>query len=566
MSDLKTVLINDSRIEDISGDLTFAVQGGPQQSLFQSTSFNTSTNSSHSVDIQVGSENLVVDRRLLLDMDVEFNITISNVASGSLAWNYGVTDSFGPYPLNSCYINQQVKMNSSTVSVQTQDVMAALLRMNPQSIHTNYDGWTPSMVDDVYYNYSDGIGSINNPLGSITNSSFDNKIRGRGCHPLKTITVTHTLSTGGTDTSLLSTNIGDSWVINITTHFTEPFLFLSPFLSNPENNNQAGFLGINAFSLNFTLDSNLRRVFRTSNDYTISYALGTSTSGSGFSNAKVLVNYLSVQPSQYAKISARNILPVIRYQCNKPNGSSTTALAALSTGTYSSSNITYNSIPDTFIIFGRVPINQQTAKDSDSFFTIKSISISFNNVGGILSTCTQQELWAISQKCGSTQSWNEFSGQVNTVSADGKGSTIPSIGSLLVVNPVTCFNLPDYLSCSSLGSFSFQFTITFENFSDTSYSPEIVVITPQSGYLVLSQGSSQGYEGILNKEMVMASKEGASVPRLSQSDYERLVGGARENRGTTNMMKYMKGKMGGVMSGGMMSGPSSSGRLGKYIK
>jgi hypothetical protein len=33
MSDLKTVLINDSRIEDISGDISFAVMGGAQQYL-----------------------------------------------------------------------------------------------------------------------------------------------------------------------------------------------------------------------------------------------------------------------------------------------------------------------------------------------------------------------------------------------------------------------------------------------------------------------------------------------------------------------------------------------------
>jgi hypothetical protein len=59
------------------------------------------------------------------------------------------------------------------------------------------------------------------------------------------------------------------------------------------------------------------------------------------------------------------------------------------------------------------------------------------------------------------------------------------------------------------------------------------------------------------------------VPRISQSDYERLVGGVRDNRGVMNMMKHFKSKRmtGGVPSGGVMSGGvSSGGRLNKYIR
>jgi phosphoketolase len=70
--------------------------------------------------------------------------------------------------------------------------------------------------------------------------------------------------------------------------------------------------------------------------------------------------------------------------------------------------------------------------------------------------------------------------------------------------------------------------------------------------------------------MVMSAKDGSAVPRLSQSDYERLVGGVRDNRGVMNMMKQFKARRGmasPVMSAGVMSGGvPSGGRLGKYIR
>jgi len=579
MSDLKTVLINDSRIEDISGEIGFSVIGGPQQSTFQPQMANTSSNTSHSWQINVPSENIVVDRRILLDTDVAFTITITNVPVGQVAFNWGSTDGFGPYPLNSCYLTQNVLINNCGLSVNTQDIIAPLLRLNDQKIHTYYDGWTPSMVDDTYYNYSDAIGANNNPLGTVVNNSMDNKIKPRGCHTIKSMLIKHYLSTAPAviaDASVISTNIADTWTIDLTTHFTEPLLFISPFISNPCVSNEAGFLGINSFSFNFQIDAALRRVFRTSNAWTNTYSFTNSTA---FTKLQILMNYLSVQPSQYAKISARNVLPLLQYDRYIANSSNTTVnippaivgannSITLTSTAYTSSNIALNQIPDTILIFGRIPVSIQTAKNSDAFYKIDSISINFNNVSGILSSATPHELWVLSQKAGSSQSWDEFSGQVNTSSATGASSIMPTTGSILALSPSSVFNLPEYLSSSSLGSFNLAFTINLSNQSLTSTAIEIVVITITSGYISTHFGTTQSFTGILNKEMVMSSKSGDSVPRLSQSDYERLVGGVQNNRGVANMIKHFKknridGKMSaGVVSGGVMSG----GRLGKYIK
>ena len=572
MSDLKTVLINDSRIEDISGDISFAVQGGAQQSTFQPQQSNTSSNSSHSWQINVPSENIVVDRRLLLDTDVRFKIRITNVPIGSVAFNWGTTDAFAPYPLNSCYLTQNTLINNCSLSVNTQDVMASLLRLNDQKIHTHYDGWTPSMVDDVYFNYADGVGANNNPLSAVDDNGFDNKLRPRGSHPC-VITIERYLVGGvvPVDASVISTAIDNFWIITVDTHLTEPLLFLSPFISNPCVSNEAGFLGINNLSFNFTLDSQLRRVFRTANPWTYTYSYGTDTNGSAFTGLQMLMNYLSVQPSQYAKITARNILPLLQYDRYIPNGATLAPLVAGATNSFVSSNIALNQIPDTILIFVRPQMSTQTAKNADAFLKINQISINFNNVSGILASCTPQELWVLSQKAGSSQSYLEFNGRCNKSSATGGASTVPTTGSILCLQPAYSFNLPEYLSSSSLGSYNLQFSVSATNQSGATITPEIVVITITSGYMAINQGSAQSFSGVLNKEMVMSAKDGSAVPRLSQSDFERMVGGSRDNRGVMNMMKYMKGrKMGmsaGVMSGGVASGGvMSGGKLGKYIR
>jgi hypothetical protein len=447
------------------------------------------------------------------------------------------------------------------------------------------------MVDDTYFDYADGVGANNNPLGSITNSSLDNKYRARGAHPVQ-ITVVHNISGGGTDNSLVSTNLADTWVITLKTHLTEPLLFLSPFLSDPMTNNQAGFLGINNFNMMFQIDSSLKRVFRSSiirnkpvgstapeGRYVTSYQLATSGAGSsGFDNLRLLMNYLSVQPSQYAKINSRNVLPLLQYDRYIANSNNATPLvgggSVLTAGktTLTSSNIALNQIPDTIIIFVRPQMASQNANNSDSFFAIESISINFNNVSGILSSCTVPELWELSQRAGSSQSYAEFVGYQNASSADGKGKYIPTTGSLLVLNASAIFNLPEYLSNSSLGNFNLQFSVNIRNQSSSTYVPELVVLTINSGYVVTNNGTSSAFSGVLNKEMVMSAKDGSSVPRLSQSDYERLVGGSLRNRGVVNMMKHFKGRRGmsssepdmsaGVMSGGIPSG----GRLGRYIR
>jgi len=66
MSDFRTVLIEDSRIADITSTEVFGVQSSAAQSTYQQFQAVSTSNSSIVFNVQVPSENIVIDRHLLI--------------------------------------------------------------------------------------------------------------------------------------------------------------------------------------------------------------------------------------------------------------------------------------------------------------------------------------------------------------------------------------------------------------------------------------------------------------------------------------------------------------------
>jgi hypothetical protein len=226
-------------------------------------------------------------------------------------------------------------------------------------------------------------------------------------------------------------------------------------------------------------------------------------------------------------------------------------------------------------------MSQQNWNYASSFLTINGISVNFNNASGLLSTATQQDLYNLSYRNGSSQSFYEFRGfadktDASVLVAPNPPSIIkvPTTGSLLVLAPVMDFSLPSYLSASSLGQYQFQFNMDVTNQYDFSIAqPEICIITINSGVFATQQGTSQIFTGILTKEQVLRTKEQNPVPHLASSEYARLVGGKLMNRGMGAVASFVKEnpklvsavadmarrQMGGIHSGGQHSGGAMSG-------
>ena len=602
MSNFKTLLIQDSRIANITDQETFAVTDGPSQSNYQNFSATTQSASSIVWNVQIPSENIVIDRHLLMQSEVALTLTLSSTVldgfdsttcgEDTLVFDYGLSDSLQAFPLNSLCTTQQMSINNATVSQNTRDILPMLLRMYDRRKLNRYNSMCPSLPDCFYAEYSSGIGCLNNVLAGYNNQSLDEDFAPRGSFPVTIANVIHTYSYVDPTTETATTYYNDSLIMNAGTFnnswkivlqftTTEPFICLSPW-TNTNSNNQAGLVGINNLSCNFNIDATCSRVFSTANPYISAIALGASasamatpsgtestadydgsslvyqftgsTSGtaiSAFQNSQLLFNFLSLQPEQYRKISSKNCVPYLDFPRYLSSQQSTTSIASMATQTLTSQSLQLNQVPDLILICVRKPMNSQTWVDSSTFLTIKSISVSFNNTSGILSTANQQQLYNISYRNGSAQSYYEFSGQAfnnqtGTVTSTGgvsfsslrigEGTNVGTSGSLLVLNPVLDFNLPSYLSASSLGQYNLYFNISvFNQYGSAIANPEICVITVNSGIFSTQLGTSIINTGILTKEDVLRTKE--QQPAMDTTDYKRMIGGVLSNIGSTNVLK-----------------------------
>jgi len=598
MSDFRTVLIEDARIADITSTEGFGVLSGASQSTFQQFQAVSTSNSSIVFNVQIPSENIVIDRHLLLSSQLSFEISAGGasypVPVGEKVFQYGLTDSLQAFPLNSLFTTTQATINNVSVSTNLQDVLPMLMRMNTSEVLSRYNSMTPSYPDCAFGEYKNSTGTNANPLASYNNMCYDTDLTPRGAFKLDFIQIDRYVNGVFTDNSPISTSaVTNTWKIFIRVTLTEPFLALSPFI-NCLPNTSAGLVGVNNMSMVLNVDSSCRRLFSTANNSVIGAGTGLegyisainlgwadapnggASQAVGFANTRLLFNFLSLQPEQYAKISTKNVVSYMDYPRYLTTFASGTTIAPGATQTLTSQSLQLNQIPDLILITARVPMSSQNWNYTSSFLSINGISVNFNNASGLLSTATQQDLYDISYRNGSSQSFHEFRGVADfNDNATGTVTPIPTTGALLVLSPVYDFSLPSYLSASSLGQYQFQFNLQVTNQYDFAIpQPEVCIVTMNSGIFATQQGTSQIFTGILTKEQVLRTKEQNPQSALSSTQYQRLVGGQMGNLGMGNVLdmvkklsgglpsqikEMMKSMTGGVTSGGVTSGGVTSG-------
>jgi len=552
MSSFGTCLITDSRIADLTPELTYAVEMGGAQVTAQQFAPTSATNSSVVFSIQVPSENIIIDRAITIGTQINFTIQIgsgavpADIPAGQLAFNLGVTDALQAFPFNKLITTAQATINNCSVSTNEQDIIDAVLRLNNSRELYRYNSTTASLPDQAWATYYQSLGANNSPLESYNTASYDLDQVPRGAFPVTINNVAHYVAGVLTDNSLVSTATTDYWIIQLSTYVIEPLLTLSPFIwSNPEFNAQ-GITGINNLSFNFTIDSSCKRFWSTAYNgdgvylnppqaFPYQVSLGWN-GGIAFSNMSMRFQFLSSQPTQL--IASKNVCPYYDFPRYLTNFNGTAPIGGLSSGTIISNTIQINQIPDLFLIYARVPMSQQTPGNSATFFTINNVSVNFNNASGLLASFTSDQLWRISCEAGLNMSYNEWSGRQLINNVNGEGSIVSTTGSILVLN-ATNLSLPNYLAPGSLGNFQFQITMNVTNNYLYSVAPELVVVCCNSGLLVSEQGQSSTFTGILTKELVLSTAESPETPEISKASDSRMVGGKHLNRGLVRHMKHM---------------------------
>jgi hypothetical protein len=566
MADFKTCLITDSTIADLTDEQVFAVTTGASQNTYQQFQAISTSSSSIVWNIQIPSESIVIDRKALIQSDLTLTLKYSSVAVGSTAYNYGLTDAFAPFPLNSLFTTLSATINNANVSINLQDTLSAMLRLNSSRELNAYNSMCPCLPDQSYLNYSDGILTNNNPLASWNTQSFDNDLAPRGSFPVTSVLYQYDSVGTYVSNSPICATEGNYFLVQVTSSFTEP-LFLAPFIFGDPEFNASGMLGVNSLNVVANIDGAARRVFRTASNSTVEISLGTSSNSNPFNNTRMLLNFKSLQPTQIK--SSKCVLPYYDYS-RYLSSSNNTIMNAGTTATLTSNQFQLNQLPDYFLIMVRKPMSITTIKDTDSWFGINNISINMNNQSGLLSSASQHDLWRMSRSAGSQQSWPEFSG--NTMfnnNETGVGTLVKTTGSLLALSPSLHLSLPPFLANGSLGQFSLQFNINVTNNYNESIQPEILLICCNAGVMTLQSGSAAIFTGLLTKSMVLDAQEKSPVEPISSVEYSRMVGG-KSVQGPASAMKkiasriFGRHKSGGASSGGAMSAGGQEDKLSKF--
>ena len=552
--DIKGIKIQDPRINDLTNDMTYPIFDGASMNTYQAYPF-TGSNSSLTVTCQIPSESIVTDARVLLQSDLNLTLNLGNVPIGVQAFQIGSTDSLAPYPLQSLITTASLTLNNATSSTNYSDVFPMIKILEDKCHLSQYNSTCPNYINQNFGMFNDAVLTNSNPMANFNEVSMASNWKiPNGAFPYSYYVVQHFVGGVLTDDSLISTSTSDTWKIYLSyPKLTEPFLCLSPFTN--DDYNKSGLIGVNTINLVLNIDTACRRVWNTGNSsingsgsgissYITSITLGNPNSSAGFSNTKILYNFLSLSDLQYSKISTKSVIGFQEYARYLTQSSNSPVFAPNATNTITLQNIQINQVPSLICVNVSVPQSSKNWGYTDSFFKINTVSITFNNQSGLIASADITQLYELSQKCGSTQSFYAFNGKALAVQ-NGVSTLIPTLGSLLVINPALALSLPPLLSNSSIAQLNLQITLNCTNQFGFSIQPEATIMCINSGYAISELGSTSFFTAVLDREMVLqtkASDEHHDI--IDQELYSEQVGGKMYSFGA--MSKFHKSTKGGI--------------------
>lgn len=553
-ADFEKVLVKDSRL-DVSDSIKYAVIKGGQNVTCSKYGAISNSNNQLVFNIQVPSEQTIIDRRVLLRTELNISVRTTSPSSGTVKSGcyYGTWAALAAFPLHQLMTVMSATINNNTVSINIRDALPAIIRLLDTDDLVNYNSSTPTFAD-TFASYSPtycGYG-ISHPNACYW-AANEALVPHRGTFLPKSYTVTHA------DTELVTV---EDFVFTL----VEPLL-LSPFIFSNLKSNGQGFYGIQ--NMNFVLNiGNTKRVFRGLGPYiTIPTQANPSPQPVAankaniedvyitpnktlFTEPELLFTFLTPHPSDL--LPARNIVPF--YELPRYITPSTTAVLAATYGTgadglsvtpvgfsVKTNSLQLNQIPDKLIIYVRDQQTVQSWYSPDVAYPITNVVVNFNNNSGILASATQVQLWQMSHCNGLQETWNDFRGYGVVSSQQDKTQLLseattdringvkgaPTVGSYLVLEFGKDIQLTeDFYACGSLGNFNLQINLTCENnkpYDITSdVGVEVVLITMNSGVFVCERGTSSTYTGILTKQDVL---EASQQDHYTHDDVSRLVGG-----------------------------------------
>lgn len=514
---------------------TYQIFDGPQDAGYVRFVPNGGQSSGNQLNFTLNppSTRVFVNRRVFIEATFEVSLIGIPPAEGSTTLlNYARTGAIiapdavpgttlgsqngnnGPraYPLANATRSLQVSINNDQLSQNLGQYWRATTRYANGLAQSEIDqGLTPTMLD-LAQTYIQTNGTALSPFAQ------------RGANPLQTS------RTSIFDIQVIENTVyqNDNVPVLARVRFTvrEP-LYLSPFLFG-RGDQDTGLIGVQTMNLQMQLGGRgsgpnadlAAAVYSIDKIKTFNSAAFTPVITATTTTAFVYMNFLTPDALQ--------IIPDINnYPYYEPTLYVTTLPgevipAGAIQRTINMNNIQLNSIPQRLLIFIDEPDSVASVYKSDTFASIQSVNISFDNRDSLLAAATSVDLYNIAAKNNTNLTWTEWNRDCGSVLCLNFGEDIP-----LRANQAVGLR----------GSYNLRMTVTYNNVKTgpatgaTATGPyellpmdgvSLSVLVFGVGVMTIAQQNVVRTVGILTNEDVLRSKTQPAIPYVNSGD---LYGG-----------------------------------------
>jgi hypothetical protein len=482
MADVTKYSVFDPRI--VQTKPKYAVEKGALS--LTNVSFQAQTADSRSVqfNVQVPSENVFVDRAIEVTGTVTGVVSLTVGATG-LPAGCSLQGLIAPaaFPIHQATSQMSATINDATVTVNTQDVLPQVLRLSDMR-DARRQRSCPTMLDR-YALYPDSRLVKNSPLlqwdetknsdevpnGGYNGFYYATSASGATPQPITGAGTQVDNVVGGVTGSVGYQN-GQPYVVAAPANAVLKFyvavestekLLLPPFIFADQDELSTGLFGVQNFQVQLNVSpASSARSFRVSSKTTfLNPATGVVTAGSlgspafewgngalnGLWNGRPRLSVQFLTPALDIPLPPKSIVPYMEF----PRYIATPAtVVPVTTNTYAetplqSQTITLPNIPDLLLIYVK-PASYGSLAQGDWSLPITNISMNFDNMSGMLSTITQQQLYQMSVRNGVDMDWNEWSGYGSVPLSWSTGGVLAGgqtglVGGPLVLRPGRDFAL-----------------------------------------------------------------------------------------------------------------------------
>jgi len=408
-------------------------------------------------------------------------------------------NAFRAFPISSVTNLLKCKINNETSEIQLYNTIHPLMHYNVSNETLFEDhSISPNLLDNAqrYEEYSKN-GVMNNVLGDFIYGL--GKRYARGSYPME----------------VEYNNERDGCKI---TAILFEYVMLPPMAWG--SHLPGGFTHIQTFKLEFDFISNLQRMWSHSTELEVADVTPTVNIG------EEMYVYMKKFTRNAALVPrAPDLIQYPYFEVDPRVYNNTAAFAPNQTRTLNSGTYSISSIPErTLIYVGRGETEMANAatchKQTDSYFRIDAVDLTFDNKKAILSGTESINLYTISQKNGLKSpyiAWNGVTSELGPLVAGGNQVKHGLLGSILALQYGTDVLLKETRSAGVGGHFNFEVKVTCTNINQVeTITPDVYMVHIYQGiYTITSNGHSSADVGILTEADVVLSRQDKKAPTAS---------------------------------------------------